>query len=390
MKAKLFAFLNGIFYRIPKEYAADFREDSLEKNIQRFSILPFFNILTQVSCIFIYLYVYPTVYPERKQLDAKFFLIFSAVYLAINILFAAIFLRLRRCERPRKNLKWPSFAVYAFIMCYVALESSLVAIELEISGNIYRFLATFFVVSFFPVVGRLARLGYMTTYILISELMLSYIQLTGVNIYSYPEINAIVFLVCSIASNIHYTSTIRNFELRKKLEFLSTNDSLTGLANRRYLNSYLESYWKTSIRNEGILGALMIDIDNFKRYNDTYGHHAGDVCLVAVANAVKGCFDRSTDICARYGGEEFVVIFSHISPEGLTSMAEKVRAAVEALNIVHDGNPPYGKITCSVGAAAIRPEIDQQPELLLRQADEALYTAKNAGRNRYEIYNFDV
>lgn len=389
MKERLKSLLGRMFYRVPPEYALDFKKDSLEKNVRRFSILPFFNIFTQVSCIFIYLYVYPTVYPERKQIDARTYLIYTVVYIAVNLVAAALFIWLRRRGRLDRRMAFASVCTYVYILCYVVLESSQVAIELEISGNIYRFLATFFVVSFFPVVGRLARAAYMTTYILISELALRYLQSIGVNVYSYVEINLVVFVVCLVASNIYYNGTVRNFELRKRLEFLSMNDELTGLANRRSLNSYLEQSWKTAIRSGGTMGVLMIDIDHFKRYNDTYGHQAGDACLAAVAKAICGCFDRATDLCARYGGEEFAVVISHIPPQGVPLMAERVRAAVEALAIPHSGNAG-GVVTCSVGATVEAPTVGGTSEALMRHADDALYAAKTAGRNRVAMYEAEA
>ncbi len=386
LTGKLKDFFDKIFYRVPSAYKDAFKRDNLERNIRRFSILPFFNIFTQISCIFIYLYIYPSVYPERQQVDAKIYLIYTAVYILINIVAAIGFIRLRNPETLEKHTKQATVLTAAYIMCYVVLEAAQVAIELEISGNIYRFLATFFVVSFFPQVGRFARLIYMTSYIAIAGFALRYLQSTGVNVHSYPEINLVVFVVCLIASNIYYNGTVRNFELRKRLEFLSMNDELTGLFNRRSLNNYLEQCWNTAMRSGSPIGVFMIDIDHFKRYNDTYGHQAGDACLAAVAQAVASSFDRGSDLCARYGGEEFAVVISHASADGIAFVAERVRASVEALDIPHAGNAPYSVVTCSVGVTVERPERGASPEFLLRHADDALYAAKATGRNRYVVY----
>lgn len=389
MKNKIQSTLAGIFYKVPQEYKNDFKLDCLEKNTRRFSILPFFNIATQIACIFIYLYVYPSVYPERKHIDVTVYLIYTSIYCLLNIAAIIVFMYFHGRNRYRTHVNAAHWAVYIYIMIYVVLESAQVAIEFEISGNIYRFLATFFIVCFFPIVDRLPRFIYMVTYIVISELEFYFLKASGVNTYSYAEINFIVFIVCLVAANVFYNGIVRNFELRKRLEFLSMNDELTGLANRRSLNHYITQCWNTAIRNNGTIGILMIDIDHFKRYNDTYGHQAGDNCLALVAKTIKDCFDRATDLSARYGGEEFVVVIAHSPQEGALLMAERVRAAVEALKIPHDGNPPFHVVTCSIGVTVEQPKIGQSPEILLNHADEAMYRVKSAGRNHILMYSQD-
>lgn len=390
MSEKVKTLFGYIFYRVPPEYKNDFKLDSIERDINRFSVLPFFNILTQIACIFIYLYVYPNVYPERKQVDAFSFLLYTAIYCLINLVAIFVFFYLRRHKQFGKREIISKIAVYGYIFCYVILESSQVAVELEISGNIYRFLATFFVVAFFPQIGRLARLGYMAFYIVISEFVLIYLQRIGVNVYSYPEINIIVFVICLIAANVYYNSTIRNFVLREKLEYLTSKDELTGLANKRALNEYIVQCWQTAMRSGGTVGVLMIDIDNFKKYNDTYGHLAGDRCLTDVAKCIESCFKRAIDMTARYGGEEFVVVLSHTSLKDGLMLAEKTRKKVEELNITHPKNVPYEVITISIGAAFWNPRPGEVHEMLIRLADDALYTAKNNGRNRIEVADTNV
>lgn len=386
VKEKMCALWRRMFARVPAEYAVDFKRDCLERNVRRFSILPFFNIITQLSCIFIYLYVYPTVYPERQQIDAQTYLLFTLVYCAVNVAAVIIFIWLRRPGRLGAHLRFASAASYLYVMAYVVLESSQVVIEYEISGNIYRFLATFFVVAFFPVVGRLARFIYMTAYIAISELAFLFLRMQGVEIYSYAEINVIIYVVCLIATYLFYNGTIKNYELRRRLEFLSMKDELTGLSNRRSMNQYLKQCWKITLRSGGYVGILMVDIDHFKNYNDTYGHQAGDECLAKVATAIQSCFVRETDLCARYGGEEFVVVLCPSAPGEAEQMAENVRAAIYELNIPHATNPPYERVTCSVGVDVQAPQPDKNAEWLLHNVDDALYAAKERGRNRVEKF----
>ena len=123
-----------------------------------------------------------------------------------------------------------------------------------------------------------------------------------------------------------------------ELQRLTHSDGLTGLSNRRYLDQYLAAEWRRSTRDKTGLGFLMIDVDNFKAYNDTYGHVAGDEVLKRVAQTVESCLGRPADLAARFGGEEFAVVVPGTSAGGLRLLAEKIRIAIEGLAIPHAGN----------------------------------------------------
>ena len=142
----------------------------------------------------------------------------------------------------------------------------------------------------------------------------------------------------------------------KQLELLSTLDGLTGIANRRTFEKFLEREWKSSMRHTQPATAIMMDIDFFKLYNDTYGHQAGDDCLKKVARTIEKSLRRPGDLVARYGGEEFVAILSDTSQKGAFSLAEKVRASVEALEIPHQASPVNKFVTISLGVASRVPE----------------------------------
>ena len=174
--------------------------------------------------------------------------------------------------------------------------------------------------------------------------------------------------------------------LEKKLSALALTDSLTGLMNRRSFDETLMREWKRAVRHGSQISLLFLDIDHFKRFNDRYGHQAGDDCLRAVAEAVSDAV-RTTDRVARYGGEEISVILPSTSTAGAAETAEKVRSAVEALRLSHEGNPEgAGWVTVSVGVATAVARRGQPvegiPEALLEAADSAMYRAKNEGRNR--------
>ncbi len=169
-----------------------------------------------------------------------------------------------------------------------------------------------------------------------------------------------------------------------ELARLATSDGLTGLANRRCFDERLIQEWRRTAREEAPLSLVLLDVDQFKRFNDRYGHPAGDRCLRAVAQAVAGSVRRPGDLVARYGGEELVLLLPGTDQPGLTLLAERLRATVEALGIVHEDNGGCGVVTVSIGAATVLPsghEADDGAQLLAL-ADAALYEAKRGGRNR--------
>ncbi|MDF1566798.1 MAG: diguanylate cyclase [Spirochaetaceae bacterium] len=174
-------------------------------------------------------------------------------------------------------------------------------------------------------------------------------------------------------------------EVRSKtrsLEEQAIRDGLTGLLNRRRFDENLGNEWNRSHREQESLSLVMVDIDDFKAYNDTYGHQEGDECLRLVAQACGSAALRPGDLPFRYGGEEFALILSETDAEGAALVAERIRIAIENLNIEHSANPREGKVTASFGVATADSNNRMTKEELLRSADEALYRAKQTGRNR--------
>lgn len=162
---------------------------------------------------------------------------------------------------------------------------------------------------------------------------------------------------------------------------LSTLDPLTGLANRRRFTETLTEEWRRSMRTQESIGLVIIDIDHFKKYNDRYGHPAGDHCLCTVATAL-GEAVRDTDLAARYGGEEFTFVLPNTDFAEAGRVAERARSAVCALKEPHEGNH-YGIVTISAGVSAMVPSsAGSTPEKLIDIADAALYAAKQSGRNK--------
>ncbi len=169
--------------------------------------------------------------------------------------------------------------------------------------------------------------------------------------------------------------------LEDELRSLTLTDELSGIGNRRKLELFFEREWATAIRNKSAISIMMIDIDYFKDYNDTYGHQPGDECIKVVAKSIDEILNRPGDIVVRYGGEEFAVVMPGTAKEGALIMAEKLRAAIEGLNVEHRVSD-IGRLTISLGVASMEPCNEDSPENFFSVADKALYQSKQDGRNR--------
>jgi diguanylate cyclase (GGDEF)-like protein len=170
-------------------------------------------------------------------------------------------------------------------------------------------------------------------------------------------------------------------QANEQLQRLASIDGLTGVTNRRHFDEIFSHEWRRAQRVGHPLAILMIDIDFFKRYNDTYGHQAGDDCLSKVAACLRVCLKRPGDLLARYGGEEFVVLLPDLTRDGAQTLATQMCRQVEALGLTHESSSVTNVVTISVGAAACEPKLGSTPAELLAKADDALYDAKTAGRN---------
>lgn len=175
-------------------------------------------------------------------------------------------------------------------------------------------------------------------------------------------------------------------ELKKANETLTriaTLDGLTQIANRRKFDEYLSIEWKRAMRDKSELSLILCDIDFFKLYNDNYGHQGGDDTLRKVAKCIEENCRRASDLAARYGGEEFVVVLPETDHSGALKVAENLRVAVENLAIPHQYSKANSCVTISAGVITMIPAYHMSPETLVKQADAALYQAKELGRNRF-------
>ncbi|MEA5618090.1 diguanylate cyclase [Cronbergia sp. UHCC 0137] len=168
----------------------------------------------------------------------------------------------------------------------------------------------------------------------------------------------------------------------KELKNLASIDSLTQIANRRAFDEVLLKEWKRMEREQGFLSLIICDIDCFKAYNDTYGHPAGDECLKQVAQILNQSIQRPADLVARYGGEEFTLILPNTDPDGAVKFAEMIRNQVKEQSMANVCSQVSRYVTLSLGVATVIPNSEDSPESLIAKADEALYQAKQRGRDR--------
>jgi diguanylate cyclase (GGDEF)-like protein len=205
-------------------------------------------------------------------------------------------------------------------------------------------------------------------------------------------VTALIFIVFTmLGSRLIYAAQLRKLQLladlkesNRKLADLSTTDGLTGIANRRRFDQVLADEWRRAARSGQPLAVAMIDVDLFKSYNDHYGHQLGDNCLRNVARIFSQRVCRAGDLIARYGGEEFAFVGPATDIVSAQHFVETMRLALEKLALPH-ALSPMGRVTVSIGLAAVIPVEGQDPGALVKQADEALYQAKAQGRNRVVV-----
>jgi diguanylate cyclase (GGDEF)-like protein len=218
----------------------------------------------------------------------------------------------------------------------------------------------------------------------------------GPQVFTQETVSLLNLLCEQLAGVVHLSSLNRKLsettdeleqsnrrlsEMNRTLVELSTVDALTGLANRRQFDRLLDLEWRRAIRAGLPLALLLVDIDFFKRYNDTYGHLRGDAALAEVAKAIAGAFSRAGDVVARYGGEEFTALLPSTGLEAALELAEQARVRVEARGIPHAAGEAGRPLTVSLGVVSVIPDGQSPPTALVEAADRALYAAKAAGRN---------
>lgn len=273
-----------------------------------------------------------------------------------------------------------------------AIASAIGVANQSVGGDpdAFYFLTTYSIALFF-LGGQLFREALLATaaMIITHGAMLVYV--------GDPPGSIIYYVVVLTISGAVGAFVYRGVERQLRTSFLErglmgemvVRDGLTGLKNRGAFDDYFPRMWQQALRDRCSLALLLIDVDHFKAYNDRYGHQAGDRTLRCVAQVVQGFARRPLDIAARYGGEEFVLALFDLSCADITDMADQLRTSVHALNIAHEDSVTASFVTASIGVAIIAPMIGLSPDGTVQIADEALYSAKRAGRNCVRVVDCD-
>jgi diguanylate cyclase (GGDEF)-like protein len=186
---------------------------------------------------------------------------------------------------------------------------------------------------------------------------------------------------CSAIVKLRVRNQMKIIHQIRTIEAISSTDQLTGIANRRGFDNHMSREWGRAFREKLPISGLLIDIDNFKIYNDTYGHQQGDVALQIIAGTLKSLIRRANDISARWGGEEFIVLLPNTDKEGAVDIAEKIRAKIEQTPIpLLNGKSTM--LTASIGVNTVVPRINCSIDDFIEAADKSLYEAKNTGKNK--------
>ena len=303
---------------------------------------------------------------------SRFFFAFLAFFILSIFL---IFLINRELKRSRHNdrRKRRMYLIYWTIYMFQAVAYSVM--ELFDRGTINNYLAFLAVFTLLPILEPVTKAFY---YIIAAAIEITVLVIVHGKA-SYIIVAACITVFAQILSFIRFYYYISDKITTKRLEYSANGDALTGIINRRGFRSrfpYLESFCRS---NGYTLCIMMVDIDDFKKYNDTYGHLKGDKCLIAVASGLRDGFSRPTDICARYGGEEFVVATAQKDVESFLNYVAKLISEISLREI----DPAAARITVSAGVYAVDFEKDGDLTLAgyVEKADEQLYNAKKSGKN---------
>ncbi|WP_250658460.1 GGDEF domain-containing protein [Alkalimarinus coralli] len=298
---------------------------------------------------------------------------------------------------------YPSYRWQQLILCVggliIHLSLVLIGVLAANSGH-YHYQFGPIVTIFF--ISNVIRVGF--SYALPATILMFASQVFAITLLtdiSHEQVTEILFIYSFVTIISLIVNGRMEFEIRKnflrilllnheqeqliktqdELRKLSTSDSLTGLYNRRYFNKHIEREWLSAIRHKTPISVLMIDVDDFKQYNDSQGHLAGDDALSAIGKTLHQSIKRPDDLVARYGGEEFIATLPHSDAESAQSVAQNMLTEIYKLNIDHPDASHCNRLTISIGYCSVIPDQEQSIKDLLKCADDALYESKRKGKN---------
>ena len=371
--------LREILVTVPPELKAQFEQTQLKNSVFRLRVFGAITVLFNVLN-------WPIYFIHAEEIDSVLFrnIFFADLFqLFVTILF---FLLTAYFSKKAKDSVL-RILCYFFIVLYF-----LISLYSMLYTEIFLVLQIFFTCTFLYIF-----IPDFKPKIFISFLTLWYVALAGLLAYKSqtfvfggPQVFALnVFLIALVIRILHYNSIVKTFintyrisTLNEKLEALSMTDELTKLNNRRSFLYYIDMIWKQSRRLQLPINLLMIDVDYFKKYNDSLGHLEGDKALIAIAQCMKSQVKRDTDYVARFGGEEFICLLPFLEKDKALNFAKDLVQKIEDMKIPHPMSEHSKYVTISIGMASTIPDDHNSQTQLLDEADKALYKAKESGRNR--------
>jgi diguanylate cyclase (GGDEF)-like protein len=315
--------------------------------------------------------------PQLNRVPAMLYLV---------VMLPAVLLCLAASFSQRRHVIYPPTALFAAAL--VGLSVAAVHLIVALGGAALMFPAMDLAIIFIYFMG-----GLIFYHALAATLVMTVAYLVAGTLlelppgkFGYDAISVLaVSLVCASVAYVHEKTSRMRFLEAALLREMVARDGLTGIQNRRMFDQHIQRAWNQAVRDTQRIAVLLADIDCFKDYNDRYGHQAGDECLRAVAVSLSRCARRPLDFVARYGGEEFAVVLYEASREYVAEVLTRIQRSIAELNIPHEASTVASRLTLSIGAALILPSASRTHEGLIQLADEALYSAKEQGRNRVVV-----
>jgi len=366
-----------LFTVVPSEMKAQFEQVQLKKSLGRLKVLGVITVIFNVLNWPIYILHADEI---SKTLFNKLFFADSCHFFVTLLFFV-----MTKIFSEKYSILWTM--CYLFVAFNFWLSAYTMLFTEEILSLQIFFTATF-IYTFAPDFKPKIFMSFLVVWYL-AVCALFTVKNHAFNFGGIQLFALNIFLIALIIKMLTYVSNVKIFinmhklnTLNKKLEFLSVTDELTKLNNRRSFLNHMDVVWKLNHRLQLPIALLMIDIDYFKKYNDSLGHLEGDKIIISVARCIEGQARRDTDFIARFGGEEFVCILQFLERDDALKFANDLVQKIEDMRIPHPMSGHSKYVTVSIGVASAIPDDHNSPTQLLDDADKALYMAKHAGRNR--------
>lgn len=382
------------YHALPQKMKRNFETEIASKNykVERF-VLPLILLIELFNMLHLLFF-------RGAGLNTYFNKIYFTMY---AVLFGAtqLFFAVQVSSRNRftKRLRLTGAAELAYVVLFAFWCTGITILDQRSNNNIYAFLLGMLTIAMLIYLKPWKAVAlFSVNQVLLFCFFTTFQPQPADNFGSYLN-TSIISLMSICISVARYQGRLEDYrkqqvialqnrkisDINRQLRALALTDELSGLYNRRYLDRMLSHKWKDCIRSSESLSVVMLDIDDFKKYNDRYGHQAGDQCITAIAEKIKLCFGQYSDFLLRYGGEEFTIILIGMDASQVLALVQGFCHCVEQLDIPHEDSTHASHITVSAGIFHGVPTPEMQTHDFIANADRALYRAKKNGKNRAEI-----